>query len=384
MVGTPSLAVETTQVSLVRHQVKARKEGDMASSKRIAEALARATRLSTEEVEARRASDTARIAEQAEVRRQALNKAKEKAGSRKSEAAAPPEGGRLPKRRLVTREMRRDLIRINRRPQAEGGKGQKPRKQKQPKAQTPPLTSKPQKQPKKKPRRVRGALDEVYRAQLAARAEMESRARPHEPAPDLPQTPARLPREGAAHTSPTVPAARRDLPVASDKPCPVCGKGGVPIGSPRHARCERLARVPDVPPPRAELAPHPNRGTEYRRLVEAAERREAATRGKRSSGTNSRPVRISQAREAVLIRCDGRCENPRCPGQPDDLTDDGRPILEVDHVEEIAAGGRDHPSQMVALCPNCHAVKTRGRTREALRGVLAQAARDKHAAWLLR
>ncbi|KOV87726.1 hypothetical protein ADL01_03785 [Streptomyces sp. NRRL WC-3618] len=95
-------------------------------------------------------------------------------------------------------------------------------------------------------------------------------------------------------------------------------------------------------------------------------------------------MRISQAREAVLIRCDGRCENPRCPGQPDDLTDDGRPILEVDHVEEIAAGGRDHPSQMVALCPNCHAVKTRGRTREALRGVLAQAARDKHAAWLLR
>ncbi|MYX97867.1 hypothetical protein GT045_24395 [Streptomyces sp. SID486] len=95
-------------------------------------------------------------------------------------------------------------------------------------------------------------------------------------------------------------------------------------------------------------------------------------------------MRISQAREAVLIRCDGRCENPWCPGQPDDVTDDGRPILEVDHVEEIAAGGRDHPSQMVALCSNCHAVKTRGRTREALRGVLAQAARDKHAAWLLR
>ncbi|MEV7243374.1 HNH endonuclease signature motif containing protein [Streptomyces sp. NPDC093248] len=212
---------------------------------------------------------------------------------------------------------------------------------------------------------------------------MEARARPDEPAPDLPQTLAWLPREGAAHKSPTVPAARRGLPVASDKPCPVCGKGGVPIGLPRHARCERLARVPDVPPPRAEPAPHPNRGTEYRRLVEAAERREAATRGRRSSGTNSRPVRISQAREAVLIRCGGRCENPRCPGQPDDVTDDGRPILEVDHVEEIAAGGRDHPSQMVALCPNCHAVKTRGRTREALRGVLAQAARDKHAAWLL-
>ncbi|MET8393650.1 HNH endonuclease signature motif containing protein [Streptomyces anthocyanicus] len=350
----------------------------MASSKRIAEALARAARLSPEEVEARRASNAARIAEQAEVRRQALNKAREKVGSRKSEAATPLEGEGRPKRRRVTREMRRDLIRINRRPQAEGGKGKKPRKEVQPKSQTPPLTSKP-----KKPHLVRGALDEVYRAQLAARAEMEARARPEEPTPDLPQTPAWLPRGGAAHTSPTVPAAQRDLPVASDKPCPVCGKGGVPIGAPRHARCERLARVPGVPPPRPESTPHPNRGTEYRRLVEAAERREAATRGKRSSGTNSRPVRISQAREAVLIRCDGLCENPRCPGQSDDVTDDGRPILEVDHVEEIAAGGRDHPSQMVALCPNCHAVKTRGRTRETLREVLAQAARDKHAAWLL-
>ncbi|MFG2439017.1 HNH endonuclease [Streptomyces sp. NPDC048508] len=356
----------------------------MASSKRIAEALARAPRLSPEEIKARRASDAARIAEQAEVRRQALNKAKEKARSRKSEAAAPPEGERLPKRRLVTREMRQDLTRIRRKPQAEGGKGHKPPKQKQPKAPTTPLNSKPQKQPEIKPRRLRGALDEVYQAQLAARALMEARARPDEPAPDLPQVPTWRPREGAAHTSPTVPATRRDLPAASDKPCPVCGNGGVPIGSPRHARCERLARVSDVPQPRAIPAPHPNQGTEYRRLVEAAERREAATKGKRSRATNSRPVRISQAREAVLIRCDNRCENPRCPGQPDDLTDDGRPILEVDHVDEIAAGGRDHPSQMVALCPNCHAVKTRGRTREALRGVLAQAAQDKHAAWLLR
>ncbi|MEU3595692.1 HNH endonuclease signature motif containing protein [Streptomyces filamentosus] len=213
---------------------------------------------------------------------------------------------------------------------------------------------------------------------------MEARAKPDEPAPGLPQIPAWLPREGAAHTSPPVPVTRRDLPVTSDKPCPVCGKGGVPIGSTRHARCERLSRVPDALPPRVAPATHPNRGTEYRRLVETAERREAATRGKRSSGIKSRPVRISQAREAVLIRCDGRCENPRCPGQPDDVTDDGRPILEVDHVEEIAAGGRDHPSQMIALCPNCHAVKTRGRTREALCGVLAQTARDKHAAWLLR
>jgi 5-methylcytosine-specific restriction protein A len=33
---------------------------------------------------------------------------------------------------------------------------------------------------------------------------------------------------------------------------------------------------------------------------------------------------------------------------------------------------------MIALCPNCHAVKTRGRTREELRPVLLQAARNRH------
>jgi 5-methylcytosine-specific restriction protein A len=37
---------------------------------------------------------------------------------------------------------------------------------------------------------------------------------------------------------------------------------------------------------------------------------------------------------------------------------------------------------MIALCPNCHATKTRGRTREELRPVLLQAARNHHLAML--
>lgn len=92
-------------------------------------------------------------------------------------------------------------------------------------------------------------------------------------------------------------------------------------------------------------------------------------------------VRSAAARRAVLLRCGGRCENPECPGQPADVTDAGDPILEVDHVTELARGGPDHPSQMVALCPNCHAVKTRGRTREQLRTVLRDVVRDAHARW---
>jgi 5-methylcytosine-specific restriction enzyme A len=50
-------------------------------------------------------------------------------------------------------------------------------------------------------------------------------------------------------------------------------------------------------------------------------------------------------------------------------------------VDDLALGGADHPAQMIALCPNCHAVKTRGRTREELRSVLLEAAKEKHEQW---
>ncbi|MGW4302967.1 HNH endonuclease [Streptomyces sp. NPDC004646] len=111
------------------------------------------------------------------------------------------------------------------------------------------------------------------------------------------------------------------------------------------------------------------------RLIELAEER---THGRRASVTVNRPVRSRAVRHLVLGRSEKRCENPLCAGQPDDLTDRGLPILEVDHVVDLALGGRDHPSQMVALCPNCHAVKTRGRSRERLRALLLEVAAERH------
>ena len=80
----------------------------------------------------------------------------------------------------------------------------------------------------------------------------------------------------------------------------------------------------------------------------------------------------------MLLRSEGHCENPRCTGEPQDSTDAGRPILEVDHIQDLARGGPDHPEQMIALCPNCHATKTRGRTREQLRRELLAVARHRH------
>ncbi|MEV1068552.1 HNH endonuclease signature motif containing protein [Streptomyces sp. NPDC050263] len=117
---------------------------------------------------------------------------------------------------------------------------------------------------------------------------------------------------------------------------------------------------------------------EYERGCRLVEQREAKAREKRVSRTTQSPRRSRAARHLVLGRSKGRCENPRCTGQPADVTDRKHPILEVDHVVDLASGGRDHPSQMVALCPNCHAVKTRGRTREVLREILLRVAAERH------
>ncbi|MFE2040453.1 HNH endonuclease [Streptomyces sp. NPDC059477] len=119
---------------------------------------------------------------------------------------------------------------------------------------------------------------------------------------------------------------------------------------------------------------------EYERGCRLIERHEAKSHGTRIPRTRQTPPRSRAARRVVLGRSKGHCENPHCTGQPADVTDRGHPLLEVDHVVELTDGGRDHPSQMVALCPNCHAVKTRGSTREELRQILRRVAAERHAA----
>ncbi len=44
----------------------------------------------------------------------------------------------------------------------------------------------------------------------------------------------------------------------------------------------------------------------------------------------------------------------------------------------LATGDADQRWNMVALCPNCHAAKTRGKAREALRHSLRRVAPDAH------
>jgi 5-methylcytosine-specific restriction protein A len=87
------------------------------------------------------------------------------------------------------------------------------------------------------------------------------------------------------------------------------------------------------------------------------------------------PIRNRYARLAVLVRAQNKCEATWCTQMPFDQLPNGDAILEVDHVDDLARLGADVPSNMIALCPNCHASKTRGRnaatTRNRLRKIAA-------------
>ncbi|MEV4078689.1 IS110 family transposase [Nonomuraea fuscirosea] len=76
---------------------------------------------------------------------------------------------------------------------------------------------------------------------------------------------------------------------------------------------------------------------------------------------------------------------PACAdtGYRQDATDAGDPLLEVHHTDgdpaaAFARGARDHPSDMLALCRNCHGLVTHGHNRAALNLIFAAAAKDAH------
>ena len=120
------------------------------------------------------------------------------------------------------------------------------------------------------------------------------------------------------------------------------------------------------------------RAAKYQRLCGRADVFWRDRDTKRATTTSSAPVRSQDAREAVLLRSEGHCENPECTGDIEDRTDSGAPILEIDHIHDLALGGDDDPVQMIALCPNCHATKTRGTTRDELTPIPLAAARARH------
>ena len=76
--------------------------------------------------------------------------------------------------------------------------------------------------------------------------------------------------------------------------------------------------------------------------------------------------RRREARELVIARSQDHCEHDRCTGMPPDKNRQGKSILQVDHIIPLAQGGHDIPSNMIALCPNCHSAKTYGMHSDSL------------------
>ncbi|MFI1105904.1 HNH endonuclease [Streptomyces melanogenes] len=50
----------------------------------------------------------------------------------------------------------------------------------------------------------------------------------------------------------------------------------------------------------------------------------------------------------------------------------------MDHIDDHAEGGEDLPRATVALCPNCHALKTGGTVTEEFRALLPTTALARH------
>lgn len=151
--------------------------------------------------------------------------------------------------------------------------------------------------------------------------------------------------------------------------CPGCAK-------------DHQAADADLLTPDGEQDRRPIPTSTYRHLCEAVKIAEREGAERVVERTVRDVHRDQRAVRAVLERSAGTCENPDCGGMPDDVTEAGDPILEVDHVKDLALGGRDHPKNMIALCPNCHAMKTRGSRQSKLRKRFRKVAKRAHQAAL--
>ncbi|MCA6090624.1 HNH endonuclease [Streptomyces sp. SCA3-4] len=151
-----------------------------------------------------------------------------------------------------------------------------------------------------------------------------------------------------------------------------------PDPAPKAEALDRCRAIVDVL--RRMAAP-----SRYKELNDRARR--AVEEGRSHKPRSVSGIRLSRsaaAKQAVLERSGGECENPYClnPRYTEDRTHVGGYLLEVDHVDDHAKGGADLPESMIALCPNCHTVKTLGTTGENLRETFRRVAWERHSRFL--
>jgi 5-methylcytosine-specific restriction protein A len=79
-------------------------------------------------------------------------------------------------------------------------------------------------------------------------------------------------------------------------------------------------------------------------------------------------ARSEAVRAFALRMADGVCQGCEEPAPFED--DDGEPYLEVHHLHRLSDAGPDHPDNVIALCPNCHARVHNGANGEAFNQTL--------------
>lgn len=88
---------------------------------------------------------------------------------------------------------------------------------------------------------------------------------------------------------------------------------------------------------------------QMRQLISSASIAKNATVKERVQKVYERSVLIA---EYARSRANGICE--ACDAPAPFETPDGRPFLEVHHIDRLADGGPDLPDRVSAICPNCH------------------------------
>ena len=105
-----------------------------------------------------------------------------------------------------------------------------------------------------------------------------------------------------------------------------------------------------------------DRTYKYIRSVAKHEERMMRLRELAYEGANESPgIKVSESirrerREIIKIyahdRSKGICE--ACESNAPFISRNGKPYLEVHHINALADGGADHPCNVAAICPNCH------------------------------
>jgi len=152
----------------------------------------------------------------------------------------------------------------------------------------------------------------------------------------------------------------------------------IPDEHPENWSTDAIAALEFPVAPEAELSEMPEVASQpsYAELIERLPK--APGGPPRRTRVQIETQRSSVARRAALLRSSGKCEWPDCGGMPAETDKHGAPILQVDHIADLAKGGPDRPENMIALCPNCHAVKTLGGEPDRWRSRLSQIAREGH------